>query len=311
MLGGIMYNAGYFMGSSLIPLRETNPKGFYEDGLINLINEEILSVYKSSGNNPADGQRWLSAIPADVVINNITPSIEKNINDAIRQVPFCYKDPRFCYTLPVWLKYVDDDTIFLCIFRSPEITIKSILKECSVVDYLADLYIDEEIAYDIWIKIHTRILTYQKELKQRLIFVHYNQVCDGSIISMLSSTLDAKISNDFVEKNLSRIKSTGDVIPAEAVEIYNTLCELAHYNDRLLMQKEQNTENIIKLKDEKLRLKNEMIKQRTRLLRQKNIESEKYIELEKYIQSLDKIFPPNSIRRKIFVFLYRIIKKYI
>ncbi|MGB5217987.1 MAG: hypothetical protein WBN66_06780 [Smithella sp.] len=33
----------------------------------------------------------------------------------INKVPFCYKDPHFSYTLPVWEKYLKKDTVFLFI----------------------------------------------------------------------------------------------------------------------------------------------------------------------------------------------------
>ena len=45
MLGGILHNAGYFMGDNLYPPSISNPKGFFENPRINRINELILSKY--------------------------------------------------------------------------------------------------------------------------------------------------------------------------------------------------------------------------------------------------------------------------
>ena len=42
LLGGLLHHSGYFSGNHLHPARESNPKGFYEDVVINRINEHIL-----------------------------------------------------------------------------------------------------------------------------------------------------------------------------------------------------------------------------------------------------------------------------
>ena len=43
MVAGSLAKAGYFMGSSLIPARSANPKGFFEDVEVNMINESLLA----------------------------------------------------------------------------------------------------------------------------------------------------------------------------------------------------------------------------------------------------------------------------
>lgn len=61
------------MGENLVPARDANPKGFFEDVEVNMINEDILShlvpprlvlmgkeFFRS---RPLEGQRWLACIP--------------------------------------------------------------------------------------------------------------------------------------------------------------------------------------------------------------------------------------------------------
>ena len=75
-MGGILYEVGYYMGDNLYPARNSNPKGFFENGEINSINESILienSQYKQLKNiqidkkyniyNPGPGQYWLGYQP--------------------------------------------------------------------------------------------------------------------------------------------------------------------------------------------------------------------------------------------------------
>ena len=82
-MGGILHQAGYYMGEDLYPPRHSNPKGFFENAVINGINERILAasdmvirkpesdVYEESWSpfKPNFGQRWLSWIDPDAEIS--------------------------------------------------------------------------------------------------------------------------------------------------------------------------------------------------------------------------------------------------
>ncbi len=71
---------------------------------------------------------WLAAVPLGTPIS-CPPSIEQQIVTQTAKAPFCFKDPRFCYTLPAWRPHARH-AVFLCIFREPARTVQSILKEC-------------------------------------------------------------------------------------------------------------------------------------------------------------------------------------
>ena len=117
LMGGLLYHAGYFLGNHLHPARATNPKGFFEDVVINRINELILENFDNSiirpdypryskpysPYSPGHGHRWLSLIKPGTLISCNNKEIIKQIIDAIDfKQPLAFKDPRFNYTLPVW-----------------------------------------------------------------------------------------------------------------------------------------------------------------------------------------------------------------
>ncbi len=247
MLGGIFHDAGYFMGDRLHKPRESNPKGFFEWYKINKINEDLLTPFnqknlfahfmwtfhkKYTVSNPGNNQRWLMSIPTKTKLSSSDSHLEKEIQEVLKREPFCYKDPRFSYTLPLWQdyikKYKTGETVFICIFREPDITVESILKECRSQDYLSSLYINHKQAYRVWTDIYSRILNMHAASYSNILFVHYNQLYDGSALKELSEYLEANLKIDFVDKNLKRTISTNS-IPSGPKNIYRQLCEKAQY----------------------------------------------------------------------------------
>ena len=253
MLGGILYEAGYYMGENLYIGNETNPKGFFESPMINNINEDILSKYsnvKSSyitnsnygvltdllninyllnPNNQKD-QGWLCSLPPELTIENEDAGIESRIEEVTNRGPFCYKDPRFSYTLPVWNKYLDDSTKIICVFRDPGTTVRSILKEHRQAEYLHDLKINETIAYEIYFNIYSHIIKNLGNNSNNITFIHYNQILNGTALSKLSELLNVKLTNSFADKNLQRSVKMGDV-PDKVNSLYLQLCKLADYQN--------------------------------------------------------------------------------
>src|SRR5437879_5732793 len=99
MLAGMLHGAGYYMGTHLIPADESNPKGYFEDDEINAINEALLAPVTPTLRCPSDGWRWLARVPVGTPVPFL-PAISERIEAQTRRIPFAFKDPRFCYTLP-------------------------------------------------------------------------------------------------------------------------------------------------------------------------------------------------------------------
>jgi hypothetical protein len=245
MLGGILHQAGYFMGDTLHRPEPSNPKGFFEWMTINQINEQILAAYgrrglagklletffkKGTVYNPLGrNQKWLLSIPVEVEVSKLPTQVETDMKKVLAKEPFCYKDPRFSYTLPAWKKFLNPGTVFICIFREPDVTVNSILHECRSRAYLASLYINRSMAYSVWLTMYSHILFKHAKHFENFIFVHYDQVYRGTALPMLSKRLGVPLKKDFVDENLKRTVPGGS-LPAKAKALYRLLCAAANYS---------------------------------------------------------------------------------
>ena len=243
LMGGILNDAGYFLGENLYPPRDSNPKGFFENDFINGINEHILETYNItqlhnqiqfvdkplSPFKPGYGQRWLMYLPTEIPVTKVIPQIGKEITIAIQHKNFAYKDPRFNYTLRAWLPFLDQKTIFICMFREPGITLSSVLKECNTADYLRDFYIDTDLAEKIWCLSYSHLLEAVKYIGlSRFHFIHYRQLLMGEALSYLSDALDTTLNGQFTDIILNRTSSSINV-KTDTGTLYQRLCELAGF----------------------------------------------------------------------------------
>jgi hypothetical protein len=242
MLGGILYQAGFYMGENIYHGRITNPKGFYECMAVNKINEAILEEnfeleshcrihdeeLKDYVPDHAKDQGWLSIFPTESRLRCDNRVIQEKIREMVSRQPFCFKDPRFSYTLPIWKRYLSADAIFICVFRDPAKTVNSIIAECGRMRYLRDLTITRSIAYKIYVNMYRHILNYSNKCNDDFMFIHYDQVTSGAALDELSNRLGVNLTSEFVEASLDRTPGSG-TIPQSVTETYQMLCEKANF----------------------------------------------------------------------------------
>ncbi len=217
MMGGILHQAGYYMGDHLYPPRQSNPKGFYEDKEINRINEMILENYDGivkrdqdhdyklySPYKPRFGHRWLSFIPFDTNIECNNPELINEIIHYTGKQPFAYKDPRFCFTLDVWSEYLKTDTLILVMLRDPFATVQSVLDECDGVNYLKDFAISRQLAIDLWVNYYKRVQQLIDKNISKILIVDYDKLIAGKALNKISEMLGVSLKNDFIEPALNR-----------------------------------------------------------------------------------------------------------
>jgi hypothetical protein len=237
MVAGTLAESGYFMGDNLYPPRDSNPKGFFEDPFINGINEEILSsitigthrdyIITPPISHLSDSQRWLEILPLNIQFGG-SEHIKEKIKTAVKHTPYCFKDPRFSYTLPVWLPHLRN-TAFICIFREPAITAASIVKECTEMEYLQTVKMNFDRALNVWFSMYNHILRIHMH-SGKWLFIHYDQVATPQGISRLEGITGATVDSAFVDNTLKRTTSN-HLVGGKYQVMYYQLCNLAgHYS---------------------------------------------------------------------------------
>jgi hypothetical protein len=225
MLAGALSRASYYMGEHLVPADEANPKGYFEDDEVNAINEALLAPVTPARARPAYGWRWLAAVPVGTPITT-SPALAARIAAQTARSPYCFKDPRFCYTLPAWRPFLADP-VFLCVFREPGRTAHSIVKEYQSADYLQGLPMDFATAVAVWALMYRHILEVHRQAGECL-FLHYDQLFDGATLSRVEAVLGAPLDRQFPDRKLKRSPAGGPV-ESEVLPVYEQLCALARY----------------------------------------------------------------------------------
>ncbi len=239
LASGILAKAGYFMGDTIWPANEGNPKGQFEDKEVNGINEELLAQVVPL---PTDGfirrlrlrlrplagfQRWLAALPLGVSIR-CSPNLTRRIEALTAREPYCFKDPRFCYTLAAWRPHIKD-ALLLCVFRHPSVTAESIVTECKRADYLRRVQMDLPGALEVWESMYRHVLEIHHPHGGDWLFVHYDQLLEGFAFPAIEAKLEIRLDPEFADRRLRRSKATAEA-PAHALKTYRRLCDLARYD---------------------------------------------------------------------------------
>jgi hypothetical protein len=223
LLAGMLSAAGYFMGDYLVPADESNPRGYFEDDEVNAINEELLVPVTPPLDWPAYGWRWLAAVPVGTPLS-CPPDIAERMAALTARSPFCFKDPRFCYTLPLWRRFLSDP-VFLCVFRDPARTANSMVRECRTAAYLEGFSLDFAGAVEIWTLMYRHILEIHRQLGAWHFF-HYDQLFEEASLARLEAVLGLTVNRRFADPRLNRSPAEGNPGPA-GLGVYDSLCQLA------------------------------------------------------------------------------------
>ena len=241
LITGTLAKGGYYIGDNYLGQNNSNPKGFFEDYEVNTINEDILSLIIPSYPETVRKlffpsmtfyrSRWLARIKPQVKIKS-NRVINKRIEKLTNTEHFCYKDPRFSYTLPVWKPFLDlEKTVFICVFREPFNTASSIIKECQDSVALHPLKMTENIALEVWYCMYRHILDRYKSERNRSkwLFIHFNQIFSDRGLETIQQLTQASVDKSFPEKRINRTKLQKSIMPKKIEHIYKQLCSLASY----------------------------------------------------------------------------------
>lgn len=211
LLAGLFRDSGYYMGNYLYPPRNSNPLGFFEDAEVNSINESLLIPFfparythqgiQYSVDSPGKGHSWLARLSPDTQPVASETDIDR-IHKLVANTPFCFKDPRFCYTLPVWLRE-NSEARFLCVFRHPAEVACSILKEVHTMPYLSNFAISVNQVLEVWRLMYQRILD-QHASTGEWIFLYYDDLFFSYTLDRIVEFTGTPVDRSFPQPQLKR-----------------------------------------------------------------------------------------------------------
>jgi hypothetical protein len=231
LVAGLVASAGHHMGRRLVRANDANPRGFFEDFRTILVNEQLLAPYTDQSPPPRftgqpihvqplkELQRWLAVPPPDAVIA-APAELEPKMQATITRHPWGRKDPRFCHTLPAW-EPLFGDAVRICVFREPSRTANSMVG----VAAQQRLELSYDGALEIWAAAYLRVLRRHRHHGDWL-FVHYEQVLDGTALPRLEDAVGARLDGGFTDTALRRASPAGSW-PGALDEIYAELCDAA------------------------------------------------------------------------------------
>lgn len=226
LLAGLFRKSGLFMGDNPYLARDANPLGFFEDREVNDINEDLLAPV--TRDKLKQGQRWLASIPTTNELV-VTPEIRRRILAILARGPMCIKDPRFCYTLDLWIRELplaeQDEVNCLCVFRRPSVVVTSVQKELETAPYLKDLNLTKREILAAWCNQYRQVLEKQRKLG-RWLFIDYEELFEPRGLARLRNFTGLEPDERFVQPDLRRSRGN-ESVNHDVTEIYDSLIRLA------------------------------------------------------------------------------------
>ncbi len=238
MVTGTLATGGYSTGDNNWPPDENNPRGYYEERGILELNAQILAsqtsspVEKRAPNHP-DAQkapneaRWLSLLDVKTELR-LDSHFLPRMTPYLQLEPFCFKDPQFSYTLGLW-KPLLRNTKFICVFRSPSITVRSIVRYCAKFTHFKPMNIDAAYAEALWLDMYKYILQRHAQSGEWF-FVHYEQMFDHAVLEQIEQFAQVKLDHNFPDKRLYKSPPRAQY-DGEVAQIYQELCQRANFDD--------------------------------------------------------------------------------
>jgi hypothetical protein len=224
--GLFRHNADLFMGDNLLRPSEANPLGYFEDREVNAINEDLLGPL-----TPAPlsrGRRWLACLPPNPGLH-VTTSLRRRMKRLMAHRPFCFKDPRFCYTVGRWISELPsplrENVKVICVFRNPVNVVTSVQKELRTAPYLRGLYLRGDEILAAWEAQYRAVLAQPLSSSQTM-FVQYERLLDGDGLDRLASFTGRQLDQDFKVCSLNRSLAADYPLPRSCAALYDHLQRL-------------------------------------------------------------------------------------
>lgn len=240
LVTGCFRHTRHLTGMNLIPPNPANPTGYYEDYEINRLNNRIIhrllypfrSYRLLARFRPPPHRDWRAywlAAPAAACRLPLPGWIRREVIDATARAPFCYKDPRFCLTLPAWRPYLPAGTRHLVVFRDFLRTADSVVRHAQE-NYDPPLAIDRAWALRCWNASYRRLLRWARGDRERWMFVDADAVVDGSARAALESFVGLDLDFTHIDPALGRsrpITAENDALVTDCRHLFAMLAREA------------------------------------------------------------------------------------
>jgi len=225
MISRLLHDCGLYLGpdEDLLPARNENEAGFWENAYFVAINEELLSQMESGWDLPPES----FDLPVD---NSRYQGLVKKTREVIdrfaNQEPWGWKDPRNSLTLPFWETILPDLKLVVCV-RNPIEVVQSLNKRNNTSD---------AFGYNLWLAYYRRLLFTTNP--QRRVFTHYDSFFMDPLSELrrLMTFLDMPVSDKTLREacqtvssslrhNLSPgIEEMKTQVPGEVLNVYRAIC---------------------------------------------------------------------------------------
>ncbi len=232
MTAGLFRESGAYMGENSYAPRPANRFGFFEDEEINQINDRILRhMLQRRGRRylwrlaPPIHRHpfalWLAA-PRRVEAVDPAPEVREAMRKHVSREPFCLKDPRFGLTLPTWRPLLPRGTRFLVVFREPDRTVDSMLREAR--ELAEPLPLTPEWAYRSWWRMYRRLLD-DFSRDGAWLFVRYEQIASGVALPALEAFAETELCTTQIRPDVRRARPREESAPlaGRARELFERL----------------------------------------------------------------------------------------
>jgi hypothetical protein len=237
MTAALFREGGAYQGENAHVVRAANPYGFYEDPEINRLNDRVLLRMLASGwRRPLwrigsavhrhPNALWLAA-PRALRRVPLAPDWVEAMRKHLSRQPICLKDPRWGLTLPLWRPYLPPDTRFLVVFRDPDTTVDSMLREARET-YRPPIPLTARFAYASWFRMYRRLL---RDLSREgeWLFVRYEQILCEEALPALEAFAETRLCTTQIDAAVSRAQPNPQRAPGarRARRLFQALLERA------------------------------------------------------------------------------------
>ena len=217
-------NPGIFFGYEMMRPTPANPYGYYEDWILNMLNDMLIKRMVGSWVLDLLPQRlarplgrwlfaplhvdgrglWLAA-PARLRRVRVGRELHQLMRFFTNHRPFCLKDPRFSVTLPIWRPHLANDTRYLVVYRDPDRTVDSMLRNAKE-SYKRPLALTPSWGFTCWYRTYERILDELSD-EEEWLFAPYDRIISGEAMDAIRNFTEANVDDTQVDATVSKSKA--------------------------------------------------------------------------------------------------------